>query len=237
MGFSGSELVLLCGGPAIYGTGVPKPLQLVRGRETLLELYINSGPFANVETANLLVERRDLDAFEEVLDRLGSRALIHVSEDQSSTAQKILGFCERSVARDQLHVFTYPDIFFFGDLGQEFYEDESKIWLSSRTMSSRFPRFFAEPYSSKLLSISPPHEQEGSNRVLMYGGHIVSRPNVLVSAINEWLADSDSKGGVLEERGFAHFVRCGLARHFELRGDWYQADNAREISKIAARVN
>ena len=230
------KLVLFCGGPAIYGNGVPKPLTVLTDGETLLDLYSKSDVFRKASSVDLLVEREFEYAFTQESDKLGPKVRVRVSENFSSTGLKLKQFCEESSEPEALTLFSYPDVFFFGDLGSDFSTDADKIWLSSRSVLSRFPRFFPEPYGSRLLSISGPSEKEGSNRVLMFGGHIIAKPSILGPELESWFRTTYTKGEILEEQGFSHFVRSGLAAHFELLGSWFQADSSRDVVRITSHI-
>ena len=230
------KLVLFCGGPAIYGSGVPKPLKVLTDGETLLELFSKSDVFQKASSVDLLVEREFEYAFAKESEKLGPKVRVRASENCSSTGLKLKQFCEESSEPHTLTLFSYPDVFFFGDLGSDFSTNEDKIWLSSRSVLSRFPRFFPEPYGSRLLSISGPREKEGSNRVLMFGGHIVAKPSILGPELDSWFKNIYTKGEILEEQGFSYFVRSGLAAHFELLGSWFQADSSRDIVRIASHI-
>lgn len=231
------KLVLFCGGPAIYGNGVPKPLMVLNEGETLLGLFSKTNIFRNASSVELLVEDQFESDFAKEAKLMGPHVRLRASEDFSSTGNKLRDYCRNSAEPETLTIFSYPDIFFFGEIGGDFLSDDSKVWLSSRSALSRFPRFFPEPYGPRLLSISGPGEKQGSNRVLMFGGHIIAKPEILIQALDSWMISNDSKNPILEEQGFSFLVRSGLAAHFELLGNWLQADSPRDLARIANQVD
>jgi len=231
------KLVLFCGGPAIYGKGVPKPLMLLSTGETLLGLFSKMPVFRNASSVELLVEDQFESDFAKEAESLGPHVKLQMSRDFSSTGEKLRDYCRNSAEPDTMTLFSYPDVFFFGEICSDFFTDDDKVWLSSRSALSRFPRFFPEPYGPRLLSISGPGEKQGSNRVLMFGGHIVAKPEILVQPLDSWIDGLDSESQILEEQGFSSFVRSGLAAHFELLGSWLQADSPRDLVRIASQVD
>lgn len=231
------KLVLFCGGPAIFGNGVPKPLMVLNKGETLLSLFSKTDIFRNASSVELLVEDQFESEFAQEAKRMGAHVRLRTSEDFSTTGVKLRDYCRNSEQPETMTIFSYPDIFFFGEIGGDFLSDDRKVWLSSRSALSRFPRFFPEPYGPRLLSISGPGEKQGSNRVLMFGGHIIAKPGILVQALDSWMSSNDSENQILEEQGFSFFVGSGLAAHFELLGNWLQADSPRDLVRISNQVD
>jgi hypothetical protein len=225
-----AELALFCGGPAIYGGGLPKPLQPAGGGRTLLELYSRTPLFLEAEVVYLLVENTYVEAFSEVARKLSGDIRLVASENQSSTLAKLKGFCSSYQGKNERMVFSYPDIFYFDSLQLDQDTPSQSITLTSRVSSSRFPRFFVQNYVSKISSIGSPWSRSDTNRNLIFGGHLIAQPSTLIGAVEQ--IPGNTKDLVLEEAGFRSFVNSHEVHHIELFGDWFLADSVRDLQRI-----
>jgi hypothetical protein len=230
------HLVLFCGGDHIYGDGLPKPLYRSSSGDSLLSIYSSTSVYVNSETVTLLVENRSKAAFSKDVTRLGkSKPLsLVVCPDGSTTLEKLLVYLRNESSPEGPTIFSYPDIFYFGDINVlDSVDLDKSIVLTSRSAVSRFPRLYVEPYGTAVRSISAQNKNVRTNNVLMFGGHLIAKPSFLEHYLESRQEAILSRGGKLEVEGFSSFIGDGVAKHIELRGKWMQVDGPRDLAELA----
>lgn len=230
-----TRLVLFCGGPANYTGGVPKPLQLVNGEITLLELYLKTPFAANYSDVVLLCESDFTEAFRDVAKRCtnGVDIMLVETPSGSSTRLKIETFLSR--ARPEKHpvVWTYPDIFYFGSLiPREQVDWSERAVLSLRAMTSRFPRIVMDPYSRRVRSISTHQSVVPVNPAHLFGGHLLASPALVSRVLPEVSKQATGESFSLEVDVFSWMINRGLMDASILEYPWLQADGPRELRTI-----
>ena len=234
------QLVLFCGGPPIYPGGVPKPLQLVDERQTLVELYVSSSFAGAFSTITILCETDYLSAFEKVSRGLRVDSEIAVTEtpNGSSTLEKLSLHLESTNASDVPTVFTYPDIFYFGTLPEPAsdYPWHERVTLSLQTLKSRFPRVIVEPYSGQVRSITTHQGAVPANPVHLFGGHLMASPALLVQVLNSIGEQRIRDGGSLEVDAFSWMINRGMVDSILLDQLWLKADSPRDLEEIRSTM-
>lgn len=235
------SLILFCGGPAIYPGGVPKPLQLMTEERTLLDYYLDTPFAAGFSEVTLLCEDDYLNDFERLVRTIesGRRITVLCSPNNSSTLEKIhlylaaRGTCDRPV------VFSYPDIFYFGDLPltETDFPWSEKAMLSLRILSSRFPRIIIDPFSGQVRSISSHQSAVPANPVHMFGGHLIASPKMLKEALSAAMVQRGTELDSLEVGALAWMIGLGLVSSLVLDQPWMIADAPRDFEEIRKAVH
>lgn len=230
-----TRLVLFCGGPAIYPGGVPKPLQLVDGESTLLELYLKT-PFATAYSDVVLLCESDFtEAFRVVVKRCTNGVHFRLIETPSgsSTRLKLETYLARARPEEVPEVWTYPDIFYFGSLiPREQVDWSEQAVLSLRAMTSRFPRIVMDPYSSRVRSITTHQSVVPANPAHLFGGHLLASPVLVSRVLSEVSKQATGEAISLELGVFSWMINRGLMDAFILEYPWLQADGPRELRSI-----
>ena len=235
-----TELVLFCGGPADYQGGVPKPMQVVNGDQTLLELYL-SCPFAlDFDRITLLCETSQVDMFRIAIEEFNTTVefLISESADNSSTFEKLSAFVASRTESEQQVVFSYPDVFYFDSVPCDGdFDYSSEVSISVRAFTSRFPRLVLEPFANRARSISMHRSHVPANPVHLFAGHLVARINVLASLIEDIVDISIMPSVSLEFDFFQELISRGIVNTIGLESAWVQADGPRDLKQIVSLLN
>lgn len=231
-----NSLVLFCGGPAIYG-GVPKPLQMLRTGETLIERYLNFVKVGVPSRVVLLIEHAFEGDYCALLDNFNYPAEIVFLNcpDNSSTLTKLKVFLDSCNLRDQTVMFSYPDIFIDGQIDEPSDADSrltDRAFISFIPVISRFPRLVIDVYGNSVQGISCHTSPVPANPLYVFGGHLLVRTALMNSLVNTFLAETSLSAPSLEFDMFFWLINTLRMHSMPIHGRWIQADSPREIETI-----
>lgn len=232
------ELVLFCGGPAIYG-GVPKPLQKLCSGETLVERYLISSKTRLPGRVTLLVEEKfRSDYFDLFDDHTYPTDLTLLScPDDSSTLTKMKLFLDSCSVLDKTVMFSYPDIFIDGQIDIPNDTDTlltDKVLISSVPVTSRFPRLVIGPYDNSVQGISSHSSPVPPNPLCIFGGHLLVHTGLMSSLVSAFLCETTLSAPSLEFDLFFWLINTLRMCSMPIHGRWIQADTPRDIEAILA---
>ena len=233
-----AQLILFCGGPAIYDHGVPKPLRSLGGAGALIGVYLRQDFVQSFESVVIVCETSFVKEFRAVVDALEARSQVHLVEspDGSSTLQKLSLAMASSPGGSALVVASYPDIFCFGqDWSQLDHRlDLGHIAITAQPLESRFPRIMLDPYTHRAKSISHHRARVPANPVFMFGGHLIARRQDLAVALEDFLRDNGEGTPSLEFDMLAWLISEAKVNSLVLECTWLQLDSARDELKLLA---
>lgn len=230
-----TRLVLFCGGPPIYPGDVPKPLQVVDGKRTLLELYLKTPFAADYSDVVLLCEPEFRSAFGEVVDcaEWDVETTVVQTPSCSSTLQKLTTYLDSCPEDGVPAAWTYPDIFYFGRLIPRDLTDWSeRAVISVRAMTSRFPRIVMDPYSLQVRSISTHQSTVPANPAHLFGGHLFASPSMLSQVLPQLTSSTRPDFTSLEFDVFSGLISRGIVDALPLDSAWFKADGHRDLRDI-----
>jgi NDP-sugar pyrophosphorylase family protein len=235
-------LVLFCGGPPIYVGDVPKPLQPAGDGLTLLERYLRHIQSEAPGRIVLLCDETFADRYREVVGGLvhPSKIEVFVGEDNSTTLNKMRLFLASGFPADRLVQFSYPDLFYWGDLALPDAADDpqldDKILVSITPLTSRFPRLTVDPYSGSVRGISNHSSLIPANPMHIFGGHLVARAGVLKEMTDAFVQEAKIAAPSLEYDLFFWLINRSKVSALTLYGQWMQIDSPRDLAHLAARL-
>jgi hypothetical protein len=234
-----SELVLFSGGPAIYAGEVPKPLQVLSGGRTLLELYLNRDFASTFDSIKICCESNYANAFGEVLERFSRLNIsLNLTPPESTTLEKLSSCLTAGKGLERNLVCTYPDIFYFGSelpiLAERDLTD--RFVISVRPLESRLPRLMIDPYSGMAKSISMHRSPNPANPIYMYGGHLFAHSDTLARVIDQFNSANTQLKPILEVEVFSWMISRNLVDTAVLQGEWIQCDSPRDQSRLMTHI-
>lgn len=230
-------LALFCGGPAIYDDGAPKPLRRV-GDATLIEQYLRHGLTRQVDAVVLLCDASYASAFATIATQASVPTTISSTPDGASTFERARHFLdEAELAPDAVVHFTYPDVFTSSPVDLPSDVDLSRrLLISTTTLTSRFPRFFVDPYTNAIRGISVHTSQVPANPIHIFGGDVFGHAALLDGLLGRFVAATDNPQPMLEADFFAWAINESLAESLPLYGAWQQIDSPRDITALENRI-
>jgi hypothetical protein len=233
-----SDLVLFCGGNSIYDSNRPKPLALMPNTVSILGNYLRQDPLKRIPRIVALVEERHTKEFQLDCTRQKSTAmnirLLEVSNG-STTFEKMQQFLlSRDVSGDTF-LFSYPDIFFFGDWKQllEFDYVSHKMLISGVYLQTRFPEINFNSYSQRVHSVSLRPTRIPANTKSIYGGHFGASRKCLEESLLEFQKiQRQELHPSLEGDFFTFLSSVGRLYVSSLEGAWKKADSIKEMMEI-----
>ncbi len=238
-----TPLFLFCGGPAIYGDGVPKPLMKVSADRSLLLHFLShlverKAPLPLSIT--LLCDDGQKAAFENELQKFVCPVPICVEEcsASASTFEKFEHALEKVKDQRSWIQFGYPDIFFFGENAQpEFEVDTSNacVQISAVPLTSRFPRLFVDIYNNEIKGISNHSAPVPANPMHVFGGDLWGRCADLTALVKEFKATAKIEQPSLEYDFFFWLINQKKMRCVLLFGERLWVDSNRDIQKLLLR--
>lgn len=233
------ELVLFCGGPAMGHEAVPKPLLHVDASRSLIETFLAQVSPEMHPRVTLLVERTYADRFRLVLESAAWPFATRVVEcdDGSSTLVKFRTFLEAQATSTKLIEFSYPDLFFNGDLSFPQLEQEDldrTVCISQIPVSSRFPRLMVDEYTGEVRGLSRHTSGVPANPYFIYGGHLLGHVDTLRRYGDEFVADHDPATVNLEFDFFSWLINRSRIKALPLYGELIHADSPRDFARLRA---
>lgn len=233
-----SNLVLFCGGDALYQNKRPKPLDLMPNSISVLENYLRQKHLEIIPKITILAEEEFYIEIKEKIessnDNLRTISVLSVPND-SSTFSKTKTFLSQISTSEDTILFTYPDIFYFGSWDKLLSSEDlnSRMRISGLFLQSRFPEITFNPYVGRVLSINLRTKRVPANASTIYAGHFIARREDLESAIN--LFENEHKGitnAALEGDFFRFLVSAGKLDVCLLEEAWIKADSMKEMVQI-----
>jgi hypothetical protein len=234
-----SELVLFSGGPAIYAGQVPKPLQVLSGGQTLLEIYLNGDFASTFDSIKICCESDQANAFKEVLEQFSRLNItLNLTPPKSTTLEKLSSCLAAGRGLKRNLVCTYPDIFYFGSelplLAERDLTD--RFIVSVRPLESRLPRLMIDPYSGMAKSISMHRSPNPANPTYMFGGHLFAHSDALTKVIEQFNLANTQPTPTLEVEVFSWMISRNLVGTAVLQGEWIQCDSPRDQSCLMTHI-
>ena len=233
------ELVLFCGGPAIYAGAVPKPLQILENGKTLLETYLGSTFCNEFDSISVCCEVEFVERYTEILDKLTNQNFkITVTSENSTTLDKLAASLHSTEQDERLLVCTYPDIFYFGNdhLNLSKTQSKDRVTLSIRAVQSRLPRIIIDPYLGHAKSISSHQSPYPANPDYMFAGHLICNSQSLFSLMQEFSSSTGSSARSLELDFFNWIISKGIVDTEVLSGRWIQCDSERDLNYLMRSI-
>jgi len=233
-----SNLVLFCGGDALYQNERPKPLDLMPNSLSILETYLRQKNLEIIPKITLLVEEEFYVEINEKIDSSNNNLrIISVLSvpNKSSTFSKTKSFLSQMSPSEDTILFTYPDIFYFGNWDNllSSVDLDSRMRISGLFLQSRFPVITFNPYVGKVLSISLRTKRIPANASTIYAGHFIARHEDLESAIVLFESKhKDVTNATLEGDFFKFLVSEGKLHVCLLEEAWIKADSMKEKVQI-----
>jgi hypothetical protein len=237
-----SDLVLFCGGKPIHDSNNPKPLALMPNSLTVLGNYLRQIHIEHIPNLVVLTDDDYVDEIQIECEKQASQIAsfkILRTPNGSTTLEKLQEFLLSDVASGDMYVFTYPDVFFFGDSRDLFESDymPHSVQISGVYLQTRFPEISYDPYTQEVHSVSLRPPRIPANSTSIYGGHFAASHSFL----QENLCDFNKKYGLagrlsLEGDFFRFLSSAGKLRVCMLEGTWIKADSTKEMLEILYRM-
>ncbi len=219
---------IFCGGPALYGDAVPKPLMPVAER-TLLHWYLSRLAPDQVSSICLLGDHEYGERLMEEARAAGVEASVLTSAVGASTLERARLFLTTQNASADV-CLTYPDVFAQDRLDPVV--EGFDVFLSVTALKSRFPRIHLDPYTHEVRSISNHTSPVPANPVHIFGGHIIGKAGTLRQLLHEFVSLSHRSAPTLEIDFFGWLINGGQVGAIPLFGDWFQVDSPRDVSRL-----
>ncbi len=233
-----SNLVLFCGGEAIYQNKKPKPLDLMPNSLSVLENYLRQKHLEIIPKITILAEEEFYVEIKEKIessnDNLREISVLSVP-NESSTFSKTKRFLSQISTIEDTILFTYPDIFYFGSWANLLSSEDlnSGMRISGLFLQSRFPEITFNPYVGRVLSITLRTKRIPANASTIYAGHFIARREDLESSINLFESEhKDITNASLEGDFFKFLVSAGKLHVCLLEEAWIKADSMKEMVQI-----
>lgn len=235
------EVALFCGGPKIYGPGLPKPLRPFANGLTLLQAYLVHLSNSHEAPVHLMIEESDVEHYRDVAQQVKHDSVsLSISNNGSTTLEKLEVFLSGERAPNSQILFSYPDIFYFGDL-RDFHLSSgvSKVLLGSHKHHVRFPRLSRHPFSNQVRSVGSPNAPESTNPDWVYSGIFTGNTDILKERLESFQLHSTSRGisRSLETDFFSFLANRKELEVIELESPWIQADSERELQFLAKTLS
>ena len=231
-----TDLVLFCGGPKIYGEGLPKPMRQMPSGISLLEAYLGQAHLISEMRVRLLVDSGDEDLFEKALLRGGFDSTQLIScRAGSSTLEKLSEFAHLDSSHSNPTIFSYPDIFYsagFHELLKT--SSPNKVVVGTHKQKIRFPRLNRHPYSSEVRSVETSSPLDRTNPLWVFSGFFASELPFLRTELQIFLTRFalGAKAKSLESDFFSFLANESKLQALEISESWLQADSERDLQAI-----
>lgn len=238
------NLFLFCGGLAVDSSGGPKPLMKIFEGKSLINYYLERLDKGS-DAPNKVTLLCDLGQKNEFISELATQNFsfpIGVQECcvGSSTFDKLLVALGYDDGEAGFLHFSYPDIFFFGDVPTPNPEDSffnNGVAISVATLTSRFPRLVVDIYSDSIKGISDHTSLMPANPLHVFGGDLWARKDVMRQLAKEFLQNKPSDKPSLEYDLFFWLVNQARVKSLMLYGDWLLVDSARDVRRLINRLS
>lgn len=239
-----SPLFLFCGGPAIDGTGRPKPLMKVREDRSLIVHFLQYLKFHRPvmpSSVTLLCDDGQESAIAAELHDLPYPVpiFVHACGAQASTFEKFAKALDEIVDNSAFVQFGYPDIFFFGEYVEPKkadLESNMSVHISAAALTSRFPRLIVDVYNNEIRGISNYSSPVPANPLHVFGGDLWGRVDQLLALIGEYRAQVGTQAPSLEYDFFFWLINHKKMRCVMLYGEQLRIDSMRDVQRLLERT-
>jgi hypothetical protein len=236
-----SDLVLFCGGSPIHDAGKPKPLALMPNSVSILGNYLRQSPLRKIPHIVALAEEDYCEEIRVECERdvsFGANIKILQVPNRSTTLEKMQRFLTSEVALGDTFLFSYPDIFFFGEWKSllEFDYTSCKMQISGVHLRTRFPEINYDPYSQRVHSVSLRPSRIPANAKSVYGGHFGASRKSLEESMSEFHESQEDLHLSLEGDFFTFLSSTGRLQVSALEGVWIKADSTKEMIQIVQQI-
>jgi len=231
------EVVLFCGGKPLHPGSVPKPLTLMPNSISILGNYLRQKFLREVNQITLLAEE---DYVEKLMSVIHGNELSHLNircitlQNGSSTFNKVHTLLSSKVKLAGSLLFTYPDIFYFGDFAEIFSDaDLDSMFVTGVYLQSRFPEITFNPYSGDIRSISlrPPRVPASSSTI--FAGHFFARYEQIRLDWEKFCSANRMRNDLSFEGDFFKYLVNENKLKVQILGrKWIKADSSNEMSLI-----
>lgn len=233
-----SDLILFCGGSPVPNQNLPKPLLVMPNSLTVLENQLFQLKDKNIPRITLLVEENYFDlvyALVEKKKESKKNIVILKTVNESTTLDKLSQFLSASIACGSNLLFSYPDIFYFGDWTENFKatSNDERIVISGVPLQSRFPELIYDPYTFEVSSVSLRPTRVPANSSTIYGGHLYAKLGTIRRCLESFYLESSHLLNPILEEDFLKFLSSNnLLDLTILENRWIKADSAKENWEI-----
>jgi hypothetical protein len=238
-----SDLVLFCGGDPLYTGQKPKPLSIMPNALSMIETFFQQEQILQVSKITILAEMDFFDEYKKLIDVLDNNDDANLdllaTPTGSSTLEKINLYLNSPRKHGKFSLFTYPDIFYFGDwtslLSSEGLDKCMKI--STVPLQSRFSEITFNPYTQKIQALSLRPTRVPANKSHIYAGHFFGQTNEIRKNLSvfESTQIGDAKQS-LEGEFFKFLISNGLLEAHTLADYWVKADSWKEMIEIVKHL-
>ncbi len=239
-----NPIYLFCGGPAIYGEELPKPLMKIReGRSLLVHYLIHLKHHRNnmPESVTLLCDDDQESAIKVDLRELSYPVPIHIKAcgQQPTTFEKLCRALHESTNTKKLVQFGYPDIFSFDEFTEpstEVMTSDAPAHISAAALTSRFPQLIVDVYNNKVRGISNYTSPVPANPLYVFGGDLWGRVDHLVALVKQFQDQSTTSSPSLEYDFFFWLINHNKMNCVLLHGERLWVDSMRDVNQLLART-
>jgi hypothetical protein len=239
-----NPIYLFCGGPAIYGEGVPKPLIKIQEDRTLLVhylLYLKHHRHNMPESVTLLCDDEQEAAIKADLRGLSYTVPIHIMAcgQQPNTFEKFCHALYENLDSKKLVQFGYPDIFSFDEFIEpppEALTSDAPAHISAAALTSRFPQLIVDVYNNKVRGISNYTSPVPANPLYVFGGDLWGRVNQLLALVKEFQDQATTASPSLEYDFFFWLINHNKMNCVLLHSERLWIDSMRDVNQLLART-
>lgn len=236
-------LFLFCGGPAIYGEGLPKPLMHVSEGESLILFYLKYLKNCKSLMPNrviLLCDDNQEHLVQSELEKLEFPIPISVRAcgRQPSTFKKFEIAVSEAVDQSLVAQFSYPDVFCLGEPTELFAEAQASstsVFISASPLKSRFPSLIVDVYNNVVKGISNYSSALPANPHYVFGGDFWGPVGSLKTLADEFKLQVDTPEPSLEFDFFFWLINQKKMGCTILRDDRIWVDSNRDVHNLLAR--
>jgi len=237
-------LFLFCGGPSIYGDGLPKPLMQISDGQSLIIFFLNylkRHRLVMPTSITLLCDDGQEVVLKTELNGFSYPVPIRIQAcgHQSSTFEKFEQALIEIKDSKAIVQFGYPDIFFLGEHSEpakEVIESDFDVHISAASLTSRFPQLIVDVYTSEIKGISNYSSLVPSNPQNVFGGDLWGRVDELLTLIREFKLQGQIPDPSLEFDFFFWLINRKKMRCVMLYGERIWIDSIRDIHHLLARL-
>jgi hypothetical protein len=232
------NVILFCGGTPLYQNNRPKPLALMPNSKTILENYLGQKPLLSVPTITIIAEEDFVGLFAQIIDHHDewkNKIVLKSSPNHSSTMEKLADFASSAEKQGSKFMFTYPDVFYFGNWDALFSEEnfDQKMVVSSVYLQSRFSEVTFDPYTQRVRSVTLRPVRVPANASAIYGGHFLTQDRLLEDNLNIFEERFVKPSSPSLEGDFFKFLASeGSLRVSLLTNKWLKTDSQREMIEV-----
>jgi hypothetical protein len=237
-------LYLFCGGPAIYGEGLPKPLMKIQKGRSLLAhylIYLKQYRQNLPESVTLLCDDEQEAAIKADITDFSYPVPIQTLACgvQPNTFEKLCRVLLKSEDSKRQVQFGYPDIFSLEEFAEpqpEAITSDALVHISAAALTSRFPRLIVDVYNNKVRGISNYTSPVPANPLHVFGGDLWGRVDHLLELVKEFQDQATTATPSLEYDFFFWLINHNKMNCVLLHGERLWVDSIRDVNQLLART-